>query len=239
MRDTRCEPRDGLTGGLRMCPLLFLEWVIEVYGLFHWPAKRGNRPADMRHWAGDGLKLRRRRRRRANISPMYHVCWEFVACMRVASKEGMSVKLFQISRPCPSTSKSIISLIEKLCWKTGICNSETLPFIVRTPLWPLSFKETKYFFPAHSWKFNIVGSLSHREVTCLASNRQGSNFWRAVPSHSSHHPQEFSWPGLVYMCTKAAQTPIFSFIVPIESTFRYALRQERYIYKIVITLAEC
>ena len=41
--------------------------------------------------------------------------------------------------------------------------------------------------------FNNVGSLRDREVACMASDRQGSNFelcvWRAVSSHSSPHPQ--------------------------------------------------
>ena len=41
---------------------------------------------------------------------------------------------------------------------------------------------------------SIVGSLRDREVTCSASDRQGSNFescvWRTVSSQSSHHPQE-------------------------------------------------
>ena len=43
-------------------------------------------------------------------------------------------------------------------------------------------------------KVSIVGSLRDREVTCSASDRQGSNFescvWRTVSSQSSHHPQE-------------------------------------------------
>ena len=55
---------------------------------------------------------------------------------------------------------------------------------VRTPLWPLSFKETKCFFPAHSYRFIDVGSLRDREVAGSASDRQGTNFescvWRAV-----------------------------------------------------------
>ena len=42
--------------------------------------------------------------------------------------------------------------------------------------------------------FSIVGSFRDREVACSASEPQGSNFescvWRAVSSHSSHHPQE-------------------------------------------------
>ena len=43
-------------------------------------------------------------------------------------------------------------------------------------------------------KLSIVGSLRDREAACLASCIQGLNFesciWRAVPSHSPHHPQE-------------------------------------------------
>ena len=50
------------------------------------------------------------------------------------------------------------------------------------------------FLPHPRVKVSIVGSLRDREVACSASDRQGSNFescvWRAVSSHSSHHPQE-------------------------------------------------
>ena len=50
------------------------------------------------------------------------------------------------------------------------------------------------FLPHPRVKVSIVGSLRDREVACLASNRQGSNFescvWRTVSSQSSHHPQE-------------------------------------------------
>ena len=55
-------------------------------------------------------------------------------------------------------------------------------------------KETKMFLPHPRVKVNIVGNLRDREVACLASDRQGSNFescaWRTVSSQSSHHPQE-------------------------------------------------
>ena len=70
-------------------------------------------------------------------------------------------------------------------------------------------KETKMFLPHPRVKVSIVGSLRDREVTCSASDRQGSNFescvWRTVSSQSSHHPQgvllaQFS----LYMCTKVA-----------------------------------
>ena len=55
-------------------------------------------------------------------------------------------------------------------------------------------KETKLFLPHPRVKVSIVGSLRDREVTCSASDRNGSNFescvWRTVSSQSSHHPQE-------------------------------------------------
>ena len=50
------------------------------------------------------------------------------------------------------------------------------------------------FLPHPRVKVSIVGSLRDREVACLASDRQGSNFesfvWRTVSSQSSHHPQK-------------------------------------------------
>ena len=50
-------------------------------------------------------------------------------------------------------------------------------------------KETKMFLPQP-----LMGSLRDREVACSASDLQGWYFescvWRAVLSHSSHHPQE-------------------------------------------------
>ena len=55
-------------------------------------------------------------------------------------------------------------------------------------------KETKMFLPHLLVKLSIVGSLRDQEVACSASDRRGLNFescvWRAVSSHSSHHPQE-------------------------------------------------
>ena len=54
--------------------------------------------------------------------------------------------------------------------------------------------ETKMFLPHPLVKLNIAGSLRDRGVACSASDLQGLNFasyvWRAVSSHSSHHPQE-------------------------------------------------
>ena len=54
-------------------------------------------------------------------------------------------------------------------------------------------KETKMFLPYPLEKLSILGSPRDREVVCSASDRQDSNFescvWRAMSSHSSHHPQ--------------------------------------------------
>ena len=59
---------------------------------------------------------------------------------------------------------------------------------------PGGLKETKMFLPHPLLKLSIAGSLRDREVECSASDLQGLNFescvWRAVSSHSSHHPQE-------------------------------------------------
>ena len=55
-------------------------------------------------------------------------------------------------------------------------------------------KKTKMFLPHPLVKLSIVGDLRDRQVACLASDLKGLNFesrvWRAVSSHSSHHPQE-------------------------------------------------
>ena len=54
--------------------------------------------------------------------------------------------------------------------------------------------DLQMFLPYPLVKRNVVGSLRDREVACSTSDRQGTNFescvWRAVSSHSSHHPQE-------------------------------------------------
>ena len=82
----------------------------------------------------------------------------------------------------------------------------------RTPLWHSSSKETKCFFPAHAWRFNIVGSLHYREVAYSASDRQGSYFgscvWRSVSSHSSHHPQEVLLAQFSLYVHKGGENPI-------------------------------
>ena len=57
-----------------------------------------------------------------------------------------------------------------------------------------SLKETKIFLPHPLVKTQYCGGLRDREVAYSTSDRQGSNFescvWKAVSSHSSHHPQE-------------------------------------------------
>ena len=80
------------------------------------------------------------------------------------------------------------------CVVVKAASLESRKLRARAPRSPSSFKKTECFFPAHSLRFNIVGTLHDREVWCSASDRQSSNFescdWRPVSSHSSHHPQE-------------------------------------------------
>ena len=53
--------------------------------------------------------------------------------------------------------------------------------------------EVNRILPHPLAKLSIAGSFRDREVACSTSDRQVFNFescvWRAVPSHSSHHPQ--------------------------------------------------
>ena len=70
-------------------------------------------------------------------------------------------------------------------------------------------------------RFNIVRSLRDQEVACSALDRQGSNFescvWRAVSSHSSHHPQEFLLTQFSLYVHKSGLKPdLFLFISDIK-----------------------
>ena len=47
-------------------------------------------------------------------------------------------------------------------------------------------------FPAHSWRFNIVGNLCDQEVACSASNLQGLNFGSCISLIS---PSSGGFPG--------------------------------------------
>ena len=55
-------------------------------------------------------------------------------------------------------------------------------------------KETKMFLLHPLVKLSIVGCIRDREIACSASDLQGLNVescvWRAVSSHSYHHPQD-------------------------------------------------
>ena len=55
-------------------------------------------------------------------------------------------------------------------------------------------EETKMFLSHPLVKLSIMRSLHNREEACSASDLQDLHFesyvWRAVSSHSSHHPQE-------------------------------------------------
>ena len=87
---------------------------------------------------------------------------------------------------------------------------------VRVPLWLPSFKETKCFFLAHSWRFNIVESLRDREVARSASDARARilNSVSVGQCHLIHLTilRRFFWPSLAYMCTKVFPKP-HSFIL--------------------------
>ena len=79
-------------------------------------------------------------------------------------------------------------------------------------------KETQMFLPHPLVKLSIVGSLRDREVACSASDRQDLNFefcvWRAVSSHSSHHPREVLLAQFsLYVHKNGLQPDSFHFIV--------------------------
>ena len=76
---------------------------------------------------------------------------------------------------------------------------------VRAPLWHSSFKETRCFFHAH------LG-----EPPWLRE-RENSNFklcvWRAVSSHSFHHPHEFRLAQFsLHLCKGGLKPHLFYFI---------------------------
>ena len=92
-------------------------------------------------------------------------------------------------------------------------------------------KETKMFLPHQLVKFSVVGSLRDREVACSASDRQGSNFescvWKAVSSHSSHHPQKVLLAKLSLFVHKTGLRPdSVNFIFSIE--LEHQTRQTRW-----------
>ena len=78
------------------------------------------------------------------------------------------------------------------------------------------------FLPHPRVKVSIVGSLHDREIACLASDRQGSNFescvWRTVSSQSSHHLQEVLLAQFSLLVHKGGLKPdsfhFISFIIP-------------------------
>ena len=104
-----------------------------------------------------------------------------------------------------------------------------LEFGVRFPVSAVWKKQM--FLPQSRVKLSIVGSLRDREVACSSSDRQGSNFescvWRAVSSHSSHHPQEVLLAQFSLYVHKGGLKPdSFHFFIylnfhPIEVVCRY------------------
>ena len=73
----------------------------------------------------------------------------------------------------------------------------------------------------------VLGNLLNREITNSASDRQGSNFescvWRAVSSHSSHHPQD----------VPLAQFSLYSFIHSFIHSFIYSFILQPVVYTLL------
>ena len=79
-----------------------------------------------------------------------------------------------------------------LCSRPTCVCSTPLPSVVDHCQWLIT--PTTMFLPHPLVNVSIMGSLRDREIACSASDLQGLNFgscvWRAVSSHSSHHPQD-------------------------------------------------
>ena len=120
----------------------------------------------------------KRLRRCANIVQMLYKCFMFAG-------------LFSISSQLRAPSDYRFLLLEGggpgVVISTAAFHARVRGFVSRSR----RFERNKN---VSSLPLSIVGSLRDREVACSASDRQGSNFescvWRALSSHSSHHPQE-------------------------------------------------
>ena len=75
-------------------------------------------------------------------------------------------------------------------WDTGLGKSE---IAVSNPALAFKFQRNKMFLPCSLVNIQYCGERD-REIANSPPDRQGWNFesclWRAVSSHSSHHPQE-------------------------------------------------
>ena len=74
-------------------------------------------------------------------------------------------------------------------------------------------------------QYLIVTNLRDREVACSAPDSQGSNFefcvWRAVSSHSSHHPQKVLLVQFILYVLKGGLEPdSFHFYIEPVSTWK-------------------
>ena len=81
----------------------------------------------------------------------------------------------------------------------------------RPPLWHSGFKVTNVPSPL-TRRYSVLWGASVTErwpappqtVRARISNPVSGEVWRAVSSHSSHHPQQVLMVSLDYMCTKVA-----------------------------------
>ena len=80
-------------------------------------------------------------------------------------------------------------------WRSGrAAYLESRISLARTSLWAFKFQRNKVFLPRSLVKIQYCEEPLWLRGSVLGPRLQGSNFescvWRAVSSHSSHHPQE-------------------------------------------------
>ena len=83
------------------------------------------------------------------------------------------------------------------------------------------------FLPHPLVQLSSVGSLREREVACSATDLQGLNFkacvWRAVSSHSSHHPREVLLAQFSLCVHKSGLRPDLFHFISAYGQFTYVL----------------
>ena len=83
-----------------------------------------------------------------------------------------------------------------------------------------------------------MGSLRDREGACSASDLQGLNFescvWRAVSSHSSHHPQEVILAQFSLYMHKRGQKPDSFQCSRVDMTCQVGYNSQYYLRLIIL-----
>ena len=121
------------------------------------------------HWPNAVLMLGQRLRRCPSINPALGQCIIVFAIETFFPSVG-DVWCQTVCTTSPQSAKYINPLWTRDAWSLEPNSGSGLQVS----------KKQKCFFPAHMYSFNIEGSLCDREVACLASDHQGSNFESCV-----------------------------------------------------------